>query len=85
MITTSPGFSVGTRDLLDVGHEQLSIDRAINGQRCGQAVAAKRADKGCRLPVPMRHGVDQTMATSGPAIAPRHVGLHPGFINENKP
>src|ERR1700690_1797757 len=24
------------------------------------------------------------MATFCPAIAPRHVGLHPGFINENK-
>jgi hypothetical protein len=24
------------------------------------------------------------MATFGPAIAPRHVGLHPGFVDENE-
>jgi hypothetical protein len=32
----------------------------------------------------MRNGSNQAMATFCPAIAPRHVGLHPGFIDENK-
>src|ERR1700712_3611021 len=32
----------------------------------------------------VRNGRDQAMATFCPAIAPSHVGLHPGFINENK-
>jgi hypothetical protein len=44
--------------LLDVGQEQFPVDRTINGKRSGQAVATQRADEGCRLPVPMRHGSD---------------------------
>src|ERR1700690_3454433 len=33
----------------------------------------------------MRNGIDQAMAPFCPAIASCHVGLHRGFINENKP
>jgi hypothetical protein len=33
----------------------------------------------------MRHGIDQSLAAWCPAVKPSHVGLDPGFINENKP
>jgi hypothetical protein len=72
------------QNLLDIGQEQFSIDCAIDDEWSGQAVAAQRADKGGRLPMSMRNGSNQAMTTFCPAIAPGHVGLHPGFINENE-
>jgi hypothetical protein len=72
------------QDLLDIGHEQFPVDCTIDDEWGGQAIAAQRADKGCRLPVSMRNGSDQALAAFCPAMASRHVGLHPGFIKENK-
>jgi hypothetical protein len=61
-----------------------AIDRAIDGERRGQAVATQCTDEGCGFPMSMRHGSDQAMAAFGPAVAPCHVGLDPGFIDENE-
>ena len=72
------------QDLLDIGHEQFTVDRTINGHWSGQAVAAQCADKGCRLPVAMRDGGDQALATLRTAVPPRHVGFYPGLIDENE-
>jgi hypothetical protein len=46
------------QDLLDVGQEQLSIDRTIDDKWGGQAVATQCADEGCRFPMPMRYSSD---------------------------
>src|SRR3954452_8879542 len=61
------------QDLLDIGHEELSVDRTVDDERGGQAVAAQRADEGCRLPMPMRHGRDQALTAFGPL--PQHSSL----------
>jgi hypothetical protein len=70
--------------LLDVGQEEFAVDRAIDSQRRGQAVAAQCTDEGCGFPMPMRHGSDRAMAAFGPTIAPCHVGLYRGFVDENE-
>ena len=71
--------------LLDVGQEQVSVDRTIDDERRGHAIATQCTNKGGGFPMSMRHGSDQAMATLGPAIAAGHVGLDPGFVDENKP
>jgi len=43
---------------------------------------AQRADEGHGLPV--RHMSDQPLAALTPAAQRRHVGLDPGFIDEDK-
>ena len=71
--------------LLNIGEEQIAVDRPVDDHRGGQAAAAQRADKGRGFPMSVRHGSHQAVATPAPSVAPGHVGLHPGLIDEYQP
>jgi hypothetical protein len=73
------------KDLLDIGLEQVAIDRTVEYARCGNAIAAQSSEEGHGFPVPLRHIGLQPFAFATPAADRRHVGLGPGFIDEDQP
>ena len=79
------GLEGGDQDLLDVGEEADAIDRTVDDARGGQVIAAQGGEEGQRAPVAVRHLVDQRQAASAPAAQARHVGLGPGFVDEDEP
>jgi hypothetical protein len=71
--------------LLDIGPEAFAIDRPVeDASRC-QLVAAQRAEEGQRAPVAMGSEAAQALALRPPAAQRRHVGLDPGFVDEDEP
>ena len=70
--------------LFDIGPEALPIDRPVEDARSGQAVAAQCAEEGQGAPVAMRGETAQPLAFCTPAIERFHVGLDPGFIDEDQ-
>ena len=75
----------GNQHLLDVGEEQLAIDCAVEHAGGNQAVLAQPGNEGGGVPVPVRYRTNQPFAPFGPAVEPDHIGLGPGFINEDQP
>lgn len=75
----------GGQHLLDIGEEQLAIDRSIEHAGGDQAILAQAGYEGGGLPVPMGYCINQPVAHRGPAIEPDHVGLGPGLIDEDQP
>src|SRR5580704_8812528 len=51
---------------------------------CLDTIVTKRAHGGHGRPVPVRHMGDQSLAAVSPAAQRRHVGLDPGFVDEDK-
>jgi hypothetical protein len=78
------GLEFRDKELLDPGSEDIAIDRAVDNARCDDAVMLEARHKGQRLPVSVRHPINQRQALRPPAVRPGHVGLHPGFVNEDK-
>lgn len=70
--------------LRDPGGEHLAIDRPVQHEGRDNAVVAQPGEEGQGLPVPMRDMRRQPLAPRGPAAGPGHVGLDPGFINEDQ-
>jgi hypothetical protein len=71
--------------LFDIGEEQLAIDRSVEHAGGGQAILSQTGYEGGGLPVPMGYCINQPVAHRSPAIEPDHVGLGPGFIDEDQP
>lgn len=71
--------------LLDPCGERDPVDRAIEHEGSDNATAAQASQKGQRLPVTMRNLCDQRVSALAPAACARHVGLDPGFVDEDKP
>jgi len=71
--------------LLDIGEEARPVHRPIEHTGSGDLVVSQGGDECCRLPMAMRHRPNEALTTPCAAIAPRHVGLCSGFINEHKP
>ena len=71
--------------LLDIGREAASVDGAVEHAWRVDAVAAQRRNQGQRLPVAMRHPALQSVTAWCPTPDRRHVGLGPGFIDEDQP
>lgn len=70
--------------LLDPGGEGLAIDRSVQHQGGDDPIVAQAGQEGQRLPMPERSLAHQRRATWRPAAQPRHVGLDPGFVNEDQ-
>jgi hypothetical protein len=79
------GREGGQQELLDIGREALAVDGAIEDERRVDPVAAQGGEEGERAPVTMRHLVDKGLPAWTPATQPRHVGLGPGFVDEDEP
>ena len=76
-------FQYWDQELFDPSGEGLAIDRAVEHAWGDDAVVPQPGDKCQRFPVPVRHLVDQRLALCVPAMGAGHVGLGPGFINED--
>ncbi len=70
--------------LFDIGAEALRIDRPVEDARCGQTITPQSAEEGQGAPVAMGGEAAQALAFFAPAIEGRHVGLDPGFIDEDQ-
>ncbi len=75
----------GHEDLLDIGPEQIAVDRAVEHAGRVDPVRPECANECHRAPVPMRGPSRQARALQPPAAERGHVRFHPGFINEHKP
>ena len=76
------GQQRGHQDLFDVGQEDVSVHRLVDHHGGGESTAAQRADKGRDLPVAVGRRTQATPPSGSAAVAPRHVGRGPGFIDE---
>lgn len=74
----------GNQNLLDIGFEAQPVDRPIEDKGSGDAITAQRREKGQRLPVAVRQLGIQRFAPAIPAAPTRHVGLDPGFVDEDQ-
>ncbi len=72
------------QDLLDIEHEEFAVDGTVDHPWRVDAVVAQGGDEGLGLPV-AEGGVGlQAFAPHPPAAQGRHVGLHPGFVDEHQ-
>jgi hypothetical protein len=80
----SPGVSSGTSNWRT---SATKAARLIGPSSTISAIMPVRRspDEGGDLPVSMRHAGAQALATSATAVATRHVGGRPGFVDEHQP
>lgn len=69
--------------LLHPSQEAHSVDGAIEDIRRGDFIVAQGGDEGRRLPMTMRHIIDEAFAFQRPAAQRCHVGLGPCFVEKN--
>ena len=72
------------QDLLDVGQETLAVDRTIDHTRRVDAIMTEGGQEGQRPPAAMRGLGDEPLAPSRTAVGARHIGLGPGFVDEDQ-
>lgn len=70
--------------LLDPGGEGPAVDGTIQHERSDDPVVAKPGEEGQGLPMPVGDLSQIGLATRRPSSCARHVGFHPGFIDENQ-
>ena len=71
--------------LLDIGKKALAVDGAVEDAGRGDPVVAQRGQEGGGLPVAVRHGSPRPAAAPlAAAVAPGHVGLGPGLVDEDQ-
>lgn len=73
----------GNENSFDIDEERLAVDRSIEQPGSIDTVMAQRGQESARIPVTMRDLIDEPLAASRPAMTARHVGLGPGFIDED--
>jgi len=71
-------------DMLDVDAEGIAIHRAIEHPGRGHAGEAQPGNERHRFPVSERHLVAAALAHRRPAVEPRHLGVHPGLVEEDE-
>lgn len=71
--------------LLDIGGEEFAVDRPVDHAGSIDPVMPQSRDEGERLPVAIRNLGGETLAFWSPAAQRRHVGLHPGLVDEDQP
>ena len=79
------GFEHRYELLLDIGAKALTVDRSIEDTGCGEPIAAQRAEESQGAPMSVRGEAAQAFALRPPPSKRRHVGLDPGFIDEDQP
>jgi hypothetical protein len=78
------GTKVRYQELYDPGLKTLAVDRSIEHARSDDAIAAQTGDKGQRLAMTVRHLRDQALTFGATTMQSGHVGLRPGFIDEDQ-
>ncbi len=78
------GRERGNEELLDIGRERLAVDRAIEHERGIDPVVPESCKEGLCPPATKRGLADQLLSPGRPAPDRGHVGLHPGFIDEDE-
>ena len=78
------GLECGAEELLDPGQEQLPIHGPVDDHGSGQSMVAQASDKGRGLPIAKGRRSDASTALGGTAVAARHVGRGPGFIDKDQ-
>ena len=68
----------------EISQEDVAIDRAVEDAGRVDPVVTERGNEGHGAPVSERSLGIERLATSAPTMGPRHVGLGPGFINEDQ-
>jgi hypothetical protein len=68
----------------DIGEETFAIDRAVEDEGSWDAIMAKRGHESRRLPMPVGHFRIKSLAAPASSMRGRHVGLHPGLVNEHE-
>ena len=70
--------------LLDIGGEDLAVDRSVDHPWCVDPVMAERCDEGLRLPMSEWHEGVEPLTFGAPASERSHVGLHPCLVDEDQ-
>jgi hypothetical protein len=83
MMTMSPGARVGT-ELLDIGEEELAVDRPVEHAGCVDPVVTQRREEGQRAPFAEGGLGMEPLTAPGTAMGAGHVGLGPGLIDEDE-
>jgi len=74
----------GQENFFDIGLEGEAVDRPINYERRDEPAQRQRSDERRRFPVAMRNADPQPFTTPTSAVAARHVGRGPGFVDEDQ-
>ena len=72
------------QNLLDIGSEEVAVDRAVEHVRSGDAGRSQTGDQGGRLPMAVRNRREQAQAAGAAAQAAGHVGGRPGLVKKNQ-
>ena len=70
--------------LLDISAKAFAIDRTVEDAGRGETVAAQCAQERQRAPMAVRSEAAQAFSLWAPAAQRRHVGLDPGFVDEDE-
>ena len=71
-------------ELFDIGVEALAVDGPVE-QAGRDAVVAKGGEESRGLPLALLDLVDEALSPWRPAAQAGHIGLGPGFIDEDQP
>jgi len=72
-------------NLVDVEAEALAVDRSLEQPWRLDPIVAQGGEEGHGRPATMRHLGWQALAERPPAAQRSHVGLGPGFVDEDEP
>ena len=72
-------------ELFDIGVEALAVDGPVEQAGRFDAVVAQGGEESRGLPFALRDLVDEPLAPWRPAAQAGHIGLGPGFIDEDEP
>src|SRR4029077_20479393 len=78
-------FEGGREELFDIGVKALAIDGPVEQAGRIDAVVAQSGEESRGLPLALRDLVDEPLAPWRPAAQAAHIGLAPGFIDEDQP
>ena len=70
--------------LLDISTERLAVDRPVEDTWRHQPISPESPEEGECPPMAMWGQALEAFALDAPAIERRHVGLDPGFVNEDQ-
>ena len=72
------------QELLQPGEETLSVDRAVQDARRGDALTSQSGHEGECLARAVWHFANQTLTFGAAAMQAGHVGLRPGLVDEDQ-
>src|SRR6478672_1916457 len=73
------------KELFDIGVEALAVDGPVEQAGRFDAVVAQGGEESRGLPLALRDLVDEPLAPWHPSAQAGHIGLGPGFIDEDQP